>query len=152
MNEEIYLEERLQNQIDWYSAKSKKNQDWFKLLRLVEILAAATIPFLAGYVTDATPLFKISIGLLGVLIAVVAGIISLNKFQEIWVEYRTTSETLKHQKYLFLTGVAPYAGDKAFQLLVQTVEGIISKENSDWNNYVQKVESEDAGNRSAGSE
>ena len=142
MDEETYIKERIDDQIDWYSQKSKRSQNWFKSLRIIEIVAAATIPFLAGYASDAEPELKVIIGLLGVLIAFVAGIISLNKFQEIWIEYRTTSETLKHHKYLFLTKSSPYDREDAFQVLVQTVEVLISKENSTWNNYIKKTEKE----------
>jgi len=142
MNEESYIKERLDDQIDWYSKKSKRSQNWFKALRVVEIIAAAAIPFLAGYATDSEPEIKVVIGLLGVVIALVAGIISLNKFQEIWIEYRTTSETLKHHKYLFLTKAVPYSNEDSFQILVQTVEALISKENSNWNNYIKQTEKE----------
>ena len=142
MDEEAYIKERLDDQINWYSDKSKRSQNWFKTLRFVEILAAATIPFLAGYATDTEPEIKISIGILGVIIALVAGFISLNKFQEIWIEYRTTSETLKHHKYLFLTKSNPYNTEDAFQTFVQTVEALISKENSNWNNYINQEKKE----------
>lgn len=142
MDEKTYIKERLDDQIDWYSNKSKRSQNWFKILRIVEIIAAGIIPFLAGYATDSAPELKIIIGLLGVVIAFVAGIISLNKFQEIWIEYRTTSETLKHHKYLFLTKAVPYDKEDSFQMLVQTVEALISKENSNWNNYIKKSEKE----------
>ncbi len=140
--EEEYLKERLDDQIDWYSQKSKRSQNWFKALRVIEIVAAATIPFLAGYATDAEPELKVIIGILGVIIVFVAGFISLNKYQEIWIEYRTTSETLKHHKYLFLTKSTPYDTENSFQALVQTVEALISKENSNWNNYIKKAEKE----------
>ncbi len=142
MDEQKYIKERLDDQIDWYSQKSKTSQNWFKILRAIEILAAATIPFLAGYVTDTEPELKIIIGILGIVIALVAGFISLNKFQEIWIEYRTTSETLKHHKYLYLTKSSPYDTEDAFQILVQTVEALISKENSNWNNYIKQTEKE----------
>lgn len=142
MDEEAYIKERLDDQINWYSQKSKKSQNWFKALRTVEIVAAATIPFLAGYASDTEPELKIIIGLLGIVIAFVAGFISLNKSQEVWIEYRTTSETLKHNKYLYLTKSSPYHTEDAFQALVQTVEALISKENSNWNNYIKQIEKE----------
>lgn len=142
MDEGTYIKERLDDQINWYSRKSKRSQNWFKSLRAIEILAAATIPFLAGYATDGAPELKVIIGILGVVIAIVAGMISLNKFQEIWIEYRTTSETLKHQKYLFVTRSNPYDDEYAFQTLVQTVEALISKENSNWNNFIKQTEKE----------
>ena len=142
MDEPKYIKDRLDDQINWYSQKSKTSQNWFKALRTIEILAAATIPFLAGYVTDTEPELKVIIGLLGIVIALVAGFISLNKFQEIWIEYRTTSETLKHHKYLYLTQASPYDTENSFQVLVQTVEALISKENSNWNNYIKQTEKE----------
>ncbi len=73
--EETYLKERLDDQIDWYSQK------WFKVLKVIEIIAVATIPFLAGYATDEEPELKVIIGVLGVIIVFVAGFISLNKYQ-----------------------------------------------------------------------
>ena len=140
MNESAYIKDRLDDQINWYSKKSKSSQNWFKALRAIEILAAATIPFLAGYAVDSAPKIKLIIGVLGVIIAFIAGFISINKYQEIWIDYRTTSESLKHQKYLFLTKSAPYDSEDAFQVLVQTVEALISKENSNWNNYIKQTE------------
>ena len=43
MNQEEYLKDRLQNQIDWYDNTSMKNQNWFKRLQVAAILASATI-------------------------------------------------------------------------------------------------------------
>src|SRR5258708_33506103 len=39
---------RLEEQIDWYDRKSRAAQRMFKRIKVAEILAAATIPFLAG--------------------------------------------------------------------------------------------------------
>lgn len=137
MNEEKYLKDRLDHQIDWYGRKSKWHQGWHKKLRCVEIVAAASIPFLTGYITDATPDMKIVVGSLGVLIAVASGTASLFKFQDHWLQYRTTAESLKHCKYLYLTKSEPYVGDDGFNRLVESVEGLISKENSNWVSYAK---------------
>lgn len=48
MTEEEYISQRLDNQIDWYSKKNSFCQTWYKALRVVEIIAAAIIPFLSG--------------------------------------------------------------------------------------------------------
>jgi len=138
MNEEDYLNDRLNSQIEWYDTKSGWNQGWHKKLRILEVLAAASIPFLTGYITDATPDMKIVVGSLGVLIAVTSGVIAIFKFQEHWLQYRTTAESLKHHKYLYLTKTAPYDKDNAFSLLVESTEGLISKENSNWVSYVKE--------------
>ncbi len=136
MDQNEYIKNRLDDQIDWYDRKSQWNQTMFKRLRIFEFVAAASIPFLTAYIEFS--FIKFTIGLLGLLIAVITSVITLYKFQENWVEYRTTCETLKHEKFLFETGVEPYNIKEAFTLLVQRVEGLISKENSKWAQYVTR--------------
>lgn len=139
MDQEAYIKDRLDNQIDWYDTKSQKSQKWFKYLRAVEIIAAILIPFLAGHLSDETPSIKLIVGMLGVIVAVISGIISLNKFQELWIQYRATCESLRHHKYLFLTRAKPYDSDDAFHLLVETVESLISKEHSRWSDFIKEA-------------
>ena len=136
--EEEYLNSRLDDQIIWYDEKSKYNQRWFKALRLIEILFAAIIPFIAG-VGSQLLYYQLIIGILGVIIAVSAGLSSLYKFHENWIEYRTTTETLKHEKYLYLAKCSPYNTEDAYCRLVQRIEGLISKENSQWSNQLDKA-------------
>jgi len=133
MEEKDYLETRLEDQIIWYDKKSSSNQQLYKRFRIVEIIAAACIPFLAGFSSKSETIpFLWIIGILGVLVTVFSGILMLYKFNERWIEYRTTSESLKHHKYLFLTRTNPYNDENAFSLFVSNVEGLISEENSKW--------------------
>ena len=138
MNQEEYLKERLQDQIDWYDRTSVKNQRLFKRLQVAAILASATIPFLSGYITGTTVLLKLTVGALGLTVAAITAILGLYKFQENWFEFRTTCESLKHEKYLFLTKSEPYDQGDPFKLLVERVESLISKENTAWNRYMKK--------------
>lgn len=138
MDQEEYLKERLESQIDWYDKKSIKNQNWFKRLQVIVIVASATIPFLSGYMDETTLYLKIIVGLLGLTIAAATAILGLYQFQENWLEYRTTCETLRHEKYLFLTGASPYDEGEPFMLLVERVEGLISKENTNWQSYMKQ--------------
>jgi hypothetical protein len=138
MNEEEYLNDRLNDQIDWYGKKSQTNQKWFKGLRLLEIVFATVIPFLAAIGSN-IPHYSMIIGGLGITIAVSAGVSTLYKYHENWIEYRNTSETLKHEKYLFQAKCSPYDNDESFCKLVQRVEGLISKENTQWSRYVDKT-------------
>lgn len=138
--EEEYLKNRLQEQIAWYDKKSQANQKYFKRLRLLEIIAAAFIPFWAGVGIN-VPYYSVIIAGLGVIIAISAGGSALYKFHENWIEYRTTAETLKHEKFLYISNCSPYDQDNAFCKLVQRVEGLISKENSQWARYAEKLQS-----------
>jgi len=137
MNADEYIKQRLQDQIEWYSRKSQSSQRWFKRLRIIEIFFAACIPFCSGFMTPETINLRIAVGFMGLLITVIAGVLSIFKFQENWIDYRTTSEVLKHEHYLFLTGTSPYNAPESFPLLVSRVESLISKENTNWNQYVK---------------
>ena len=131
MGEDEYLENRLDHQIKWYSTKSSDNQKYYKNLRTIEIVCAAIIPFMAG-LGSIISCNEYIMGFLGVVIAVCAGVTALNKYQENWITYRTTCETLKHEKYLYLTKSIPYDDESAFHNLVERVESLISKENTQW--------------------
>ncbi len=131
MNEEEYIKERLDSQIEWYDRKSQEAQKWHKRLKKIEVLCAAVIPLLAG-LGDKVDFGGVIIGLLGVIIAVCAGVSHINKYQENWLMYRTTCESLKHEKYLFITNSKSYADYDAFSRFVERIEGLISKENSQW--------------------
>jgi hypothetical protein len=48
MEQNTYIQERLDDQIDWYDKKSQSNQKWHKRLRVIELIAGASIPFLAA--------------------------------------------------------------------------------------------------------
>lgn len=142
LDEAKYLKERLEDQINWYDRKSVVNQKSFKRLQVLIIVASATIPFLSGYMDESTLFLKIVVGVLGLAIATATAILGLYQFQENWLEYRTTCETLRHEKYLFLTCAAPYDEDEPFLLLVERVEGLISKENTNWQSYMKQSEGE----------
>ena len=142
MNEEEYFKNRLDDQIDWYDMKSSKNQKYYKLFQLTLIFSAAAIPLLSGYLREdgTTPFLPYIIGVLGFMVAIITGVLSLYKFQENWTTYRTTCESLRHEKYLYLTKTDPYAGKNAFNMLVQRVELLISQENSSWAKIMKKTE------------
>lgn len=140
MNQETYLKERLEDQIVWYDRKSLYNQRWFKRLQVASIFGSASIPFLTGYITETTLALKLTVGALGLAVALTTAILGLYKFQENWLEYRTTCESLKHEKYRFLTRSEPYNRRNPFRLLVDRVENLISQENTAWRQLMQKDE------------
>jgi len=136
MTESEYLQQRVEDQINWYSAKSSHCQIRYKALRVVEIVSAAIIPLLSG-LGEKVLFGSWIIGTLGVVIAVTTAVGSLFKYHENWIQYRATSEALKHEKYLYLSGVDPYDGVNSFHALVQRIEGLISNENSTWTQTIK---------------
>lgn len=143
ISEKEYFERRLDDQIDWYDKKSSSNQKAYKRLRLIEIIAAASIPLLAG-IGGAPFLLALTIGILGLLVAVLAGTLGLYRFQENWSEYRASAESLKQEKYLYLARAAPYDGDRPFELLVQRVEALLRQETTAWTQAMRAAADADA--------
>lgn len=139
---EDYVDKRINDQIRWYDGRSITNKRWFKRLRFAEIVVAATIPFLSGF-ADKSLAIKIAIGAMGVFVAVIASLLGLLQLQVHWIEYRATAESLKKEKFLFLTQTDPYHRNDAFHLLVQRVEALLSKENTDWVQSMIKLPKEE---------
>ena len=128
---------RLEDQLAWYSAKSRAARRAFKRIKVAEILAAALIPFLTGQ--HWPPYLPYVTGGLGVLITVLEGILHLNQYQENWTNYRNTAESLKHEKFLFLAKAGVYASATDMRaLLAERTEALISQENSQWVAALQK--------------
>ena len=137
MNQDEYINNRLDDQISWYDKKSLSFKNKFRILRISEIIFAAAIPLISTF-PDTFGIAKMIMAGLGAIIVVIESINALNKYQELWINYRTTAETLKHHKYLFITKSTPYDISDAFNYLVKNVESIISHEHSNWTNMLKK--------------
>jgi hypothetical protein len=120
--------ERLDDQISWYDRKSSYNQRWYRRLKIITLVSGALIPALA-MVQGFQP---VAAGL-GVVIVIVEGLQQLNQYQNNWTSYRSTCESLKHEKYLFLAEAGPYATvEKPISLLAERIEGLVSQEHAKW--------------------
>ncbi len=119
---------RLEEQRKWYSEKSAENKRWFQSLKVIEVVAAAVIPFTAGYSG-----LTVLTGLLGVLIVVLEGLQGIYQFHDNWIAYRSTSEALKHEKYLWQAKAGPYKdAEYPDALIAERVESLVSIEHAKW--------------------
>jgi len=122
--------ERLEDQISWYDRKSNYNQRVYKWLKVIEIVAAALVPLASGLRVPAA-----LTGSLGVLIAVLEGFLQLNQYHQNGITYRSTCESLKHEKYLYMAKAGPYAGADDAQIhgrLAERIESLVSQEHAKW--------------------
>ena len=142
---------RIEEQINWYDAKSGKCQKSYKRIKLVEIVAAALIPFLAAlHLSDANSHLPITTGtitaLLGVLITILEGVLQLNQYQQTWVTYRATCEALKHEKFTYIAGAGVYASAaNPHALLAERADTIGSQENTKWASLQQPQKANKSG-------
>lgn len=127
-----YIINRLNQQINWYDKKSKKHQNWYKILKALEITLSVSIPILSHILSTN---FKITSVILSSGILLCEGMISLFNHQKNWIEYRKTSELLKQEKYMYLFKSGVYRDELYPNItLVERCETIISNENINWAN------------------
>jgi len=119
--------ERLEDGIGWYDRKSAENQRLYKWLKLLEIAVAATLPVVAGV---GSPVWVT--GGLAAVVVVLEGAQHLYQFQEHWITYRSTTEALKHERYLYLAKAGPYGGEDRHARLAERVEALMSQEHARW--------------------
>jgi Protein of unknown function (DUF4231) len=128
--------ERLEDQIGWYDRKSLISQRYYKRIKTVEITAAALIPFVAAF--NFQRIMWVTGGL-GVVITVLEGMLHLNQYEQNWIAYRSTCESLKHEKYTYLGKAAPYAGSPdPHALLAERIESLVSQEHAKWASVQQQ--------------
>jgi Protein of unknown function (DUF4231) len=133
--------ERLEDQLNWYSRRAKRNQHLYKWLKVTVIVLAALIPLLSGLDIPAPMgMPKWFLGVLGALIAIIEGVQQVNQYHANWISYRSTAEALNHEKFLYLGKAGPYlAAADPRALLAERVEAIVSQEQTKWLSG-QKVE------------
>jgi hypothetical protein len=99
-------------------------------------------------------LSQLIVGGLGVLIAVLEGLQQLNQYHANWITYRTTSELLKHEKYLFLAKAGPYAAAADPRvLLAERIESLVSQEHAKWasgQEYAERPKTSDGASANEG--
>ena len=131
--------DRLEDQIEWYNKKSAAAKKTYKRIKFVEIVAAAAIPFLSALniSKDSTGWFAHDVSWiiagLGVLITILEGLLHLNQYQQDWITYRSTCESLKHEKYTYIARAAPYKdAPDPHALLAERIESSVSQEHAKW--------------------
>lgn len=142
MTAEEYIKDRIDDQIAWYGKKSATNKKYHLWSNALIIVFAALIPFFAGLDGESLVWTKYVIALLGVLTATITGISALYKFQEKWMTYRITGESLKREKILYQTGTPPYSSKtSSFNQFVSITESIMNNENAVWTQIISQKDS-----------
>ena len=126
--------ERLEDQLGWYDRKSVDCQRAYKRVKLIQLVVGATVPVVAGLGLPAAVTAT-----LAALVVVAEGAQQLYQWQTNWVQYRSTAEALKHEKYLYLAAAGPYSTEDRHRVLAERLEGLVSQEHAKWTEARQKV-------------
>lgn len=133
MNQGEYIEQRLDEQIDWYKRKSSFNQARYRRWQVVKIVTALLITTLSLLSIEKNELIPYAVGLLGAFIIFIESFVNIFNYKKLWITYRITSENLIKEKFLFETKSNPYKnGTESFDLLVQRCESIMENEKVSW--------------------
>ena len=137
-----YLKERYEEQINWYDKKSIWNQKMYRRFQWVVIVLSAITPVLVAIVAinpeaneTSWLLTKTSWLAVGISALVAIGTTGLKtfKYQENWINYRTTCETLRKEIHFYKAAVNEYKDTEDPEaLFVERVESLISRENTMW--------------------
>lgn len=143
--QQAYINNRLLSKIEFFKTKSKNNQIQYYIWQTLAIVSAASVPVLSGFMDDNTLVLRWLVAILGGTSAVVAGLISLYKFQENWIRYKNTYQDLDSQLTQYKIGAGLYEDRKlAFSELVSTCENILNAEMGKWGeSKIKNKEDED---------
>ena len=134
MDEKQYIKDRVDDQFNFFDKKSETSQNRYRTWRVILILLSVSIPFMT-LMTEWDQQIKYIVAFAGMLIAAIEGFLSLYKFQEDWVNNRKAAESLKREKFLYLTKAGDYKKEGAFDLFVSRIENILAQENKSWAAY-----------------
>lgn len=126
-----YLKERYEDQINWYDKKSILHQKMYKRFQGAVIVLSAITPVLVAIVPEATRWPAV---IISALVAIGTTSLKTFKYQENWINYRTTCETLRKEIHFYNAGIGNYKDTKGDSeaLFVERVEALISRENTMW--------------------
>jgi uncharacterized integral membrane protein len=137
-----YLAERYEPQVEWYDRKAIWNQRVYTGFQWTVIVLGAITPVLVAVGGEWQ---RWSAVVVGSLVAIGIAGLKTFKYQENWVNYRTTCETLRKEIHYLQAGVDAYRGAaNPAALFVERVEALIARENSMWLS-IRKPEEETGG-------
>lgn len=130
-----YLRNRYYKQRKWYSEHSRKNKKYYMYLQGSIIILSAFTTVLIAIGLNSSPHFFVKLipVITSMSITILVSILTTFKYQENWINYRTTSESLKKEIHYYKAGIGDYStctDEKA--LFIERVENLISRENTIW--------------------
>jgi hypothetical protein len=122
--------ERLEDQIAWYDRMGRVSYKRYFASRMITIMSASLI-LIAGSLHFNFGAWIDS--LLAMTIIFVQLLETVQQYQANSISYRSTAESLKHEKYLYLGMAGPYAtSQNPSALLAERTESLVSREHAAW--------------------
>ena len=129
MEDNDYISNRLNDQMQYYHSKCISFQQEFYRLSVVIIVANAIIPVLL--LVSNCGAIKYIVAIISALASILSSILLLRNTKETWLEYRSTYEKLKREKILFETKSGVY-NEASINDFILNCENIIDAEHEIW--------------------
>jgi len=127
---EDYIKSRYRKEISWYDNKAIWNHRAYQVFQWAAIILSASTAVLVVIGDGPLKWFAVVIA---VLVAISTAALKTFKYQENWISYRTTCETLRKEYHYYEAGIHGYEDvDDKEALFVDRVESLISRENTLW--------------------
>lgn len=139
---EEFYENFYKDQCEWYDEKAANNKNYFRVMKLIEIILAAALPVVATiFAVTADLMWRYPIVALAVLLIIIEGIEWNLNYQKKWMNYRTTAEGLRREEHMFKMGTGEYDGiDDPEKLFAERVLALTSRENRYWEITTRKAQ------------
>jgi hypothetical protein len=130
------IPKRLADQMDWYDRSAGKSRMIFQTLKALQILIAAALPIVALLQIGRADIIA---GASGAVLVAIEGFQQMGQYNEHWLRYRSTCETLRREVSLYEAGAGGYAGvENPLATLVERTEAIMAAEGANWSDIQQK--------------
>jgi hypothetical protein len=130
--EEDPVWDRLSGQLVWYRERSRRAQLAYKSVKLGQLAVGACVPVIAALSAPAAVTAIVS-----AIVVVAEGAQQLFQWHTNWLDYRSTAEALKREKFLYLAHAGRYADEDRRVVLAQRVEDVIAGQNDGWAKQVR---------------
>ena len=132
--DEKYVQERVQDQIDWHKRKSELNLRKFNRLKNIDTVVASLVPVTlsvhsamggigaGGYGHTWEVLLKMITAAAGVWLTISSGFFEVEGYERKAKDYKKLYKKLETEKFKYLTRTEPYDEDDAYSKIVLNVE------------------------------
>ena len=132
-----YFKNRFKDQVDWYSKKAKSYKKKYHFIQVLIIILSGVLPVMLWLHEKYSDIYPQLIIFLFVspAIVILTSLQSHFKYHDLWVEYRTTAETLKKEEFFYQSRINDYDiddRDARTKVFVHRVESLISRQNKTW--------------------
>lgn len=131
-----FIKNRYNTELLWYDNKSIGYKKTYRTMQWIMIIFSSLTPILILISDTDEKLIPVIVSL---LVVITSTAIQTFKLQENWLNYRKSAENMRQEYSIFKTSTGYYSDivDKE-KYFVEQIEGIISRENSNWLKFSKK--------------